>query len=291
MMNIKRGGLLSILALVAVVVIVCAAVLKTMHEGDRAADRLLDRVSQVSIASKPTPAVPQPTQRPTPFHVSADPPYPLDSPKARPDRQPLRPFDRDAVKSAQPTDSAQLDALANQAIEFVRQPVDWDGWGRSDLDVRRFLAVKTDGLNALGYLGHLGSDAAIDFLKLALSEEGSREIIDPWVRNIPSHDITSYDSLMGRFRGQAGFALADSGQDPQIRSLIESVLASETQRLIGIGTVSSHLFNHLTDATVKMDIIRDLGFEAHERLLDDADLSFDVYHHYYRNGDYLAPLR
>lgn len=176
---------------------------------------------------------------------------------------------------------------AQVLIDYVQKEVNWekrqndaDDHEAYVMDAYEIILSKRDTLDWLGYVG--GNDKDIEeFLKKAMTTDGAREIVNQWYEGAPE-SASSEEAVLENLRGFAARGLAYIN-DPAVHELIRSEYEREKQACIVAGKqYGDYYFNQLCEAVTRIDIIKDIGLDAHKALYDSEGSHSYTYRTYIR---------
>ncbi|HUT31145.1 MAG TPA: hypothetical protein VMX13_15225 [Sedimentisphaerales bacterium] len=154
---------------------------------------------------------------------------------------------------------------ANALVEFAKQGVNWDKWKWRDDEPEVDLHVISK-WHALDSLGYIGGENAETVLRRAMTADGAKELTKEWLGGVPVSAFAQ-DSVVANLRGYAAKGLAFSPK-PAMHDLIRSEYDRERQACIDAGVIAAAYFNQLCDAMARMDVVKEVGIEAHRALYD-----------------------
>ena len=174
------------------------------------------------------------------------------------------------------SDRGNIEA-AKVLMDYVQKQENWD---KTWHDANNIAFSKWHALDWLGYVG--GNDKDVEeFLKKAITQEGIEELTKQWYENLPKMSLTQ-KSVMENLRGFAirGLAFSDN---LEVHELIRSEYEREKQALIAAGKqYGGYYFNQVVEAMTRMDIIKDIGLDAHKALYDGEGSYSYTYRTYIR---------
>ena len=159
--------------------------------------------------------------------------------------------------------------------DYIQKEVNWNKW---ESDWFSTTSITLSKFNALDRLGYIGVKDVSGFLKKAMTTEGAKEIATQWYEGVPESSFPQ-NFVIENLRGSAAKALAYS-DDPNIHELLRSEYEREKQALIAVGKDSDGYFNQLVEALTRIDVIKDIGIEAHKALSDGQNSYLKIYFKY-----------
>lgn len=161
-----------------------------------------------------------------------------------------------------------------ELLDFFKRSLNWDNYRHIEREIDNSVFAK---FHALGWMGFIGESDVEEILKRAMTVDGVKELAKEWLRDIPSTTFSVVDNL----RGHAALGLAFSDKQ-EVQTLIKDEYEKERKVCLDAGKTSGAYINLLTDAMARMDIVKDIGLEAHRKLYDGRGSYSNLYSVYIR---------
>jgi hypothetical protein len=160
-----------------------------------------------------------------------------------------------------------------ELLDYYKRSVNWDKFLHNDREIDKHVFAKFAALNWMGFIG--GNDVE-EILKKAMTVDGCKELAKEWYVDVDMPPTTY--STLDHLRGHAAMGLAYS-EKQEVQDLIKAEYEKERKICLDAGKTSGGYINLLTDAMARIDIVKDIGLEAHRKLYGEGSLSnlYQVY--------------